>query len=141
MSDYAKPLPHITPLTQPFWDAARAGRLMVQRCDRCGHTRFPPSKICDCCLSDETTWVEVGHQGTVWSVCEFHRAYFRGFEADLPYNVALVRLDDGPRLYTNLVSVHDHEIEIGMRVQAVFEPVTDTVTLVKFRPLYRPSDV
>ena len=140
MSEYAKPLPHVTPLTQPFWEAAKAGRLVVQQCGACGQRRFPPSKICDSCLSDAATWVDVSGQGTVWSVCEFHRAYFKSFAAELPYNVALVRLDEGPRLYTNIVGIPYEAIKIGMRVNAVFEPVTDDVTLVKFGPKPEEAD-
>jgi uncharacterized protein len=132
MSEYTKPLPLITPLTQPFWDAARAGRLDVQYCSACGHHRFPPSKVCENCLSEDSRWVSVSGRGTVWSVCEFHRPYFEGF--DLPYNVALVRLDEGPRMYTNIIEVPYDRIEIGMRVEAVFEKATETVTLLKFRP-------
>jgi uncharacterized protein len=135
MTDYAKPLPHIAPLAQPFWDATRSDRLEVQRCKTCGHMRFPPSKFCDECLGEEAEWERVSGQGTVWSVCEFHRVYFKGFEAEIPYNVALVRLDEGPRMYTNLVGIAYENIEIGMRVEAVFEAVTDSVTLLKFRPV------
>lgn len=134
MSTYTKPLPHVTTLTQPFWDAARAGRLEVQKCGSCGRLRFPPAKICDECMSEETSWVQVSGRGTVWSVCEFHRSYFKGFAAEMPYNVALVCLDEGPRMYSNLVGIPYDRTEIGMRVEAAFEPVTDTVTLVKFRP-------
>ncbi len=135
MSAYAKPLPHVTPLTQPFWDGARAGRLLVQRCGQCGTFRFPPARICHACLSEEVAWVPVSGRGTVWSMCEFHRSYFKGFEADLPYNVVLVRLEEGPRLYSNLVGLPYERITIGMRVQAVFEPVTEEVTLLKFEAI------
>jgi hypothetical protein len=81
--------------------------------------------------------VTVSGNGTVWSFCEFHRQYFDGF--DVPYNVALVRLDEGPRMYTNLVGVATEDIRCGMRVKAVFEPVDDKVTLVKFTPVPGPS--
>jgi len=135
VSAYAKPLPHVTPLTQPFWDGARAGRLLVQRCGQCGTFRFPPARICHACLSEEVAWVPVSGRGTVWSMCEFHRSYFKGFEADLPYNVVLVRLEEGPRLYSNLVGLPYERITIGMRVQAVFEPVTEEVTLLKFEAI------
>jgi len=129
---YAKPLPQITAGTKPFWEATRAGRLTVQRCAACGKMRFPAASICDDCLSAEAAWVEVSGLGTVWSFCEFHRLYFKGFEPDLPYNVALVRLDEGPRMYTNIVGVPILDIKVDMRVKAVFEPVSDEVTLVKF---------
>ena len=132
MSGPARPLPVVTELTRPFWDAARAGRLAVQKCQECGKLRFPASPLCDACLATSTAWVEVSGRGTVWSACEFHRSYFPGF--DVPYAVALVRLDEGVRMYTNLVGVDYAGIEPGMRVQAVFDPVTDDVTLIKFRP-------
>ena len=105
MTDYLKPLPIVSPLTQPFWDGARSGRLVVQKCGDCGKHRFPASTICDACLSEQAAWVEVSGQATVWSVCEFHRVYFKGFANEIPYNVALVRLDEGPRMYTNLVGI------------------------------------
>ncbi len=134
MTEYAKPLPVITELTAPFWEAARAGRLEVQRCDACGTLRFPPARVCDACLSEQTSWVPVSGRATVWSVCEFHRLYFKGFEPELPYNVALVCLEEGPRMYTNLVGIDYDQIQIGMPVQVAFEPVTDAVSLIKFRP-------
>jgi uncharacterized OB-fold protein len=83
--------------------------------------------------------VNVSGQGTVWSICEFHKAYFKSFEPALPYNVALVRLDEGPRMYTNLLGIPYASIKIGMRVEAVFEQVTADVALVKFRPMPEAS--
>ena len=125
MSEYAKPLPVVTPQTQPFWDATRVGELRVQRCGQCGQLRFPPASICDECLSAEVSWFPVSGRGTVWSMCEFHRVYFKGFADEMPYNVVLVRLDEGPRMYSNIVGVAYADIEVGMRVQAVFDAVTD----------------
>lgn len=127
---YQKPLPFVTPMTEPFWAGTRAGRVSVQRCVGCGHLRFPPSGVCDECLGEATEWVTLSGKGTVWSVCEFHRQYFKGFET--PYNVALVRLDEGPRMYTNIVGTAYEDILPGMRVRAVFDAVTDAVTLLKF---------
>ena len=134
MTDYLKPLPIVSPLTQPFWDGARSGRLVVQKCGDCGKHRFPASTICDACLSEQAAWVEVSGKATVWSVCEFHRVYFKGFANEIPYNVALVRLDEGPRMYTNLVGISYGQVEIDMRVEAVFEPASAAITLVKFGP-------
>ena len=135
MSDAAKPLPNVTDLNRPFWAGARDGKLPVQRCGACARFRFPPARTCEACLSDAVDWVPVSGRGTVWSVCEFHRPYLKGFAAGLPYNVALVTLDEGPRLYTNIVGAPYASIEIGMTVQAVFEPVTADAALVKFRPV------
>ena len=135
MSDAGKPLPTVTELNRPFWTGTREGLLRVQRCATCSHLRHPPAPMCDACLGEETEWVLLSGQGTVWSVCEFHRPYLRGFAAELPYNVALVTLDEGPRVYTNIVGRPYAEITIGMRVEAVFEPVAPDVSLVKFRPV------
>jgi uncharacterized OB-fold protein len=127
---YAKPLPRIDERNRPHWDGNVRGELRVQRCDDCGTTRFPASRWCPHCLSEKTSWVTTTGKGEIWSWCVFHRAYFKGFE--LPYAVALVQLDEGPRLYTNLVSVALDKIRIGMRVRAVFEKATETVALAKF---------
>jgi uncharacterized OB-fold protein len=130
---YTKPLPRIDERNKPHWDGNAAGELRVQRCDDCSTLRFPASRWCPNCLSEKASWHKVSGKGTVWSWCVFHRAYFKGFEPDLPYAVALIELDEGPKIYSNLVDVTRDKIRIGMRVRAVFEKATDDVTLVKFR--------
>ena len=131
MSDYAKPLPKIDPLNQPFWDHARDEKLAVQRCDSCGDVHFPPSPVCPNCLSEDQSWQVVSGRGTLESWVEFHRAYWDGFKDELPYGVCLVRLAEGPLLVSNLVG-GDAGARLGAPVQVVFEKVTDTVTLPKF---------
>ncbi len=130
---YTKPLPRIDERNRPHWEGNREGVLRVQRCDDCGTPRFPASRFCPHCLSESTSWVATEGRGAVWSWCVFHRAYFKGFEPELPYAVVLVQLDEGIRLYSNLVDVPRDRIRIGMRVRAVFDAVTDDVTLVKFQ--------
>lgn len=127
---YAKPLPDITPLTAGFWEHARNGKLAVQVCKNCGDVHFPASPVCPACLSDDQEWRPVSGRGTLESWVEFHRAYWPGFQGDLPYRVCLVRLDEGPLLLSNLVG---EDGAIGDVVHAVFEPVTDEVTLPKFK--------
>jgi len=129
---YTKPVPNIDDNNRPHWEGAREGKLNVQRCLSCGTHRYPPARWCFHCLSEETEWVTVSGKGTIWSWCVFHKAYFKGFEADIPYPVVLVELDEGPRLYSNLVGIPKEDIRIGMRVRAVFEPATPELTLVKF---------
>jgi len=134
MTAYAKLLPTIDDLNRPYWEGARVGELRMQRCRGCGALRFPPSRLCAECLSEESAWVVLSGKGTVWSYCVFHRAYFAGFEAELPYNVVLVQLAEGPKLYSNLVGVPNERVRVGMPVRVRFERVTDEVTLVKFEP-------
>jgi uncharacterized OB-fold protein len=134
MSDYTKPLPTIDALNAEYWAGTRLGELRVQKCLDCGALAFPPSRHCSACLSERREWVRMSGRGTVWSFGVFHRMYFPSFAPELPYTVVLVQLDEGPKLYSNLVGVRPEDIRIGMPVRAVFEPVTDAVTLVKFEP-------
>lgn len=135
MSAYLKPLPQIDDFNKPYWEAAKAGRLVVQKCLSCGEYRFPQARYCHACLSENSEWRDVSGRGTIWSYCIFHRAYFKGFEGELPYNVILVRLDEGPKMYSNLLGLPNEQIRIGMAVEACYVTVTDNVSLVKFRPV------
>jgi uncharacterized OB-fold protein len=136
MNAYTKPLPVITEQSKPFWDAAKAGQLLLPRCDHCGtfHTYFEP--WCSHCGGEGVHWEALKGHGKIWANCRFNRVYFPGFEAELPYNVAIVELDEGPRLVTNIIGLATgalSEFPIGMEVDAVFDAVTDEVTLVKFQ--------
>lgn len=134
MTQYLKPLPTITPLNQPYWDALWRHELRMQRCDGCGHVFYPPAPLCPRCWSRKLTWTTLGGRGRVSSWVVFHQAYFKGFEGEIPYNVAEVELDEGPRLMTNLVSVANENIRAGMPVEVVYDDVTEELTLARFRP-------
>ena len=132
---YTKPLPAISSLSQPYWDGLRRHELRLQRCDACATTWYPPAPLCPRCWSRKFTWSKLSGRGRVNSWVVFHQAYFRGFESEVPYNVAEVELDEGPRLLTNLVGVANADIHAGMPVEIVFEEATGEVTLAKFRPV------
>lgn len=129
----AKPLPRIDGPERPFWEGLRQREVRVQRCDA-GHYRFPASRFCPACHSAAFTWEAVAAEGEVESFCVFHKPYFPGFAAEVPYAVVQVRLSSGVRFFSNLVDVPREDIRIGMAVVAVFEDVSDEVTLLKFRP-------
>jgi uncharacterized protein len=138
MSGYAKPLPPINEQSQPFWEATREDRLQLPRCNHCGtfHTYFEP--WCSHCGQEGVHWEQLSGRGRIWANCRFHRVYFPGFAPEMPYNVAMVELEEGPRIMTNIVGLPTgalEEMPIGMAVEAVFESVTAEVTLVKFRPV------
>lgn len=139
MTDYAKPLPRIRPETAPFWEGCKNRELRVQRCSSCGAYRFPPQVMCRHCNSIESHWEKVGGKGTVYSFTIPSRTSpgelpAKGFE--YPFAVVLVELADagGVRIPGNLVDCPLEEIKIGMQVEVLFDDVTDTVTLPKFRP-------
>ncbi len=130
-----RPLPRPTEDSAPYWEAAQKGELRMQRCGECGHVRFPPALLCACCLSENAEWVRLSGRGTVYSWIVVHQSQHPAFNADTPYNVTIVELDEGPRLHTNLVDCPSDQIYIGMRVEVVFDKINDEVTLPKFRPV------
>lgn len=128
---YNKPLPKIDALNRPFWEAAREGRLVVQTCSRSGDMHMPPTPVCPACLSDEQEWRPATGRGSLESWIAFHRAYWDGFKDELPYNVCLVRLEEGPLLVSNLVGSVEGA-KLGAPLQVVFSLVTDEVNLPVF---------
>ena len=98
------PLPEPTPLSQPYWDALKAGRLTFQRCRTCSHAWLPPRAECPQCLAAEWDWTTASGNGRVISWVIYRHAYHAAFRDRLPYNVTLVELDEGPRLITNIVN-------------------------------------
>jgi uncharacterized OB-fold protein len=134
MTQYAKPVPAITPEMRPFFEAAKRHELWVQRCAACGARRFPARAICTECLSTRAEWEQVSGRGEVFSFNVMHQVYHPGFATEVPYAVVLVKLAEGPKMVSNLVGVPPHEVRIGMPVQAVFEDITDEVTIPKFAP-------
>ncbi|HEY4067887.1 MAG TPA: OB-fold domain-containing protein [Burkholderiaceae bacterium] len=130
---YLKPLPKLNDENRPFWDGARAARLCMQRCGECRHIRFPISHVCPQCLSYDFDWADLSGRGSVFAYIVYHQLYNKAFAADLPYNVALVQLDEGPRMYSNVVGCRNDEVKVGDRLEVVFDPVTPEITIPKFR--------
>jgi len=129
----ARPLPEITPLTEPFWSAARDGRLVVQRCDGCAAYRFPPQVACGHCGSRRATWTQVSGRATLWSWTVGYPPLLPYFAERAPWPVAVVQLEEGPRMAASLVDVTVEEYEIGTALEAAFERIDAEVTLVVFR--------
>jgi len=129
-----KPLPGITEDGAPFWAGCREHRLLAQRCVTCGHVRFPPSVLCPKCLGEQTEWVALSGRGQVYSFIIVHRPQHPAFLTDVPYNVAIVELQEGIRMHTNIVECPNEDLRIGLPVEVVFQKVDDEVTLPKFRP-------
>lgn len=134
MSKHAKPLPHPTEVTRPFWDAAKRHELQVQRCAACGTYVFYPREACAACLSTDLDWVRVSGRGTLYSYTIAEAPTHPGFVDEAPYVIAIVELAEGPRITTNIVGCPPGDVTIGMPVTAAFEDVNDEIALVKFRP-------
>ena len=134
-SVYKKPLPRPNRISGPYWEGAKAHELRLVRCRACDHKFLPAADRCPHCLSKDLEWVKASGRGKVWSWVVFHQRYFASFEADIPYNVAYVELEEGPRLMTNLVECDPDLIRCDMPVEVVFDDVTPEITLPKFRPV------
>jgi uncharacterized OB-fold protein len=127
-----KPLPHPSPESLPFWEGAAANKLMLPRCNACGQFWFPPSQRCRHCLSADFAWHESRGEGRIYSFVVYHRVYHPGFENDVPYVVAVIELDEGPRLLSNIVGASWEDIRCDMRVRVVFEDAGSGITIPKF---------
>ena len=133
-SDYNKPLPVPSPVTEEFWRAARRHELVLQRCQACERYIYYPRALCPYCLSDDLCWTRVSGRGTVYSFTVARRPTASIFADWVPYVIAVVELEEGPRMTTNIVGCAPEDVRIGMAVEAAFEDVTEEITLVKFRP-------
>jgi uncharacterized OB-fold protein len=134
MIEYTKPLPNITDRNRPFWDAARQGELRMQRCLACGHVRYPIGPVCTVCLSEDSEWARLSGRGTVFATLVYHQVYNPAYADDVPYNVSMIQLDEGPRLFSNVVGVPPDQVKVGDAVEVVFDAVTDEVSIPRFRP-------
>lgn len=133
---FDKPLPTITHLTEPFWNAAKQGRFVLQRCGKCGTHNFYPKPWCIECGSRDLTWADAQARGTLYSYTVSHvvAMNYRGWEQDLPVLMGLIDLADGPRMYAQITGCAPEDLRIGMAVEAYFEPFGDDLAIPKFRP-------
>lgn len=129
-----KPLPQPTPVTQPFWDGLAEGRIRIQRCLDCGGWVFYPRSHCNHCLSDRLEWRDVSGDATLYSFTITRQPTAPFFADEMPQRLAVVELAEGVRVTSTLVNVADGDIRVGMRLQPVFDRVSDAVTLLRFQP-------
>ncbi|MCC7273772.1 MAG: OB-fold domain-containing protein [Alphaproteobacteria bacterium] len=135
MTAYGKPLPVPDADSRHFWAGCRSHRLLLQRCRSCGTHRFPAGALCPACRSREADWIESRGRGTVFSWITVRHPVPRDvYAADVPYVVALVDLEEGVRMATNIVGCAPEEVTAGMPVEVAFEDVTAEISLPRFRP-------
>jgi uncharacterized OB-fold protein len=121
MEQTALPLPVANADSKPYWDAARERRLVIRKCNSCGQLHFMPRHLCPACWSDQLEWVDATGAGSVHSFTIIRRASDPAFAPLVPYAVALIDLDEGPRMMANIVGANALEVAIGDRVQVSFE--------------------
>jgi uncharacterized OB-fold protein len=135
---YHRPLPGMSEANHAFWRAAVTSRLVLPHCQQCGNIWFPPSGRCPGCLSVDLDYRQVTGRGRLWSWIIMHRRYFEEFEP--PYLVAFVELEEGPMLISTIVGAEPDQLRCDMMLEAVFEPATTEMSILKFRPVSEASN-
>ncbi len=135
MNEVRRLTPQPSPETQRYWDGCKRHELWLPYCKQCDQHFFYPRAFCPRCFSWEIEWRQASGRGTVYTFAIQYRAYAPGFEP--PYVTAIIQLDEGPRLLTNLVDIEPdaEKIRCDMPVEVTFEDVTDEISLPKFRPV------
>ena len=132
--EYELPVPIADEVSEPFYAGAKEGRLMLVRCSQCARYRLPGRERCADCWSTDSEWVQASGRGKLYSFGVMHQQYHAAFADVIPYNYAMVELEEGPRLVTNVVDCPNDDLRIDMPVEAFFDAVSDETTLIRFRP-------
>jgi uncharacterized OB-fold protein len=135
LADYRKPIPQPTPETQPFWEGTKAGELRLQRCQSCSHVYFPPRPFCPECASRSVEWFRASGKGKLHSYVINHRPA-PGFEAEAPYAIAVVMLDEGVKMMTNLRNVEQtpEALQLDMPLEVTFEQASEEIAIPYWKP-------
>ena len=132
--EYKLPIPVADEESGPFFEGAKQRKLMILRCTRCGTWRLPGRERCVDCWSTESEWAQASGRGKLYTFGIMHQQYHPAFADVVPYNYAIVELEEGPRLVSNIVGCPNEELRVDMPVEAVYDDVSEETTLVRFRP-------
>lgn len=134
-NELEKPLPAPDEETKPFWDYCKQRLLCMQKCVDCGHIRYPPSLLCPKCHSKDTEWTVLTGKGKVYTYVVFHFVYHPAFAKEIPYTVASIELNEGPRIVSRLADIKPEDVEIDMPVKVAWEKMSDDFTIPVFKPV------
>ena len=126
-----------SPLTQPFWDAAARHVLVRQQCNSCDTSFFTPQIACPKCHSEDWQWATSSGRGTIYSVTRVYKAPVPDFP--VPYALAIVSLDEGWTMLSNVVNWPVEKVAIGMRVKLVFQRTWEGLEVPEFEPDATPA--
>ena len=132
-----RPLPQpITPEAKPYWQGLREQKLMLPRCRACGRAHFYPRVICPHCHGADLEWIQASGRGRLYSFEIGHQAFNKAFKVKPPFVLAMIELEEGPRMMSNLIGIEPDpkKIRCDMPVEVVFEKLTEEITLPLFRP-------
>jgi uncharacterized OB-fold protein len=130
----SKPIPPVEPWTAPFWEGTRAGKLLIQHCQACARNIFYPRLYCPFCLSDQLDWIEGSGRGIIYTFSVVENNAPSAFAPDMPYVIAIVRLEEGVQMMTNIVGCDPAQVRCDLPVRVVFERLDERISLPKFTP-------
>ena len=134
MTDQARPLPIITDDNREYWKYCKQHELRMQQCRDCGYIRFPPGIICPKCHSMVAEWARLSGRGKIYSFVVYRVSYHPSYANNIPYDVAVIQLDEGPRMESNVTGGKMEDLKVGIPVEVYFDDVTPEVSLPRFRP-------
>ena len=134
MAEYKKPLPYVDEDNAQYWEYCKQHELRMQKCNQCGHVRFPCEIICPQCHSMDYEWARMSGKGTIYSWVVFQRCYHEAYKDDIPYAVGIIKLAEGPKMESNIIGIKPEDIKMGMPVELYFDDVTPGWALPKFKP-------
>ncbi len=142
VSNRAKSLPQPTPETAPYWEGCKQHELRIQFCTECQKHFFYPRAFCPTCLSDALEWRKVSGKGKLLTYVISARPA-PGFENETPYAIAVVELDEGPHMMTNIVNteITPENLPAGLPVEVVFTDVDENISIPKFQPATKTGGV
>jgi uncharacterized OB-fold protein len=127
-------LPTIEAESRPYWDAAAKGRLLIRSCRDCGDVHHYPRPFCPNCWSESVDWMETSGRGTLYTWSTVFMNGVPPFSERLPYVAAVVDLEEGPRIMTNIIGCEPDVLSIGMSLTVDFQTLTDEIQAPVFRP-------
>jgi uncharacterized protein len=138
-TDYTRPIPMGDEESREFFDGARRHELMLMRCRNCRAWRLPSRPRCPDCWSTDTAWEKASGRGKLYSFGIMHQKLHPQFSDDVPYHFAIVELEEGPRLISDVVGIDDAGLRVDMPLRAVFQDVADDATVIRFEPAEAPA--
>lgn len=134
--DYKLPVPQPNLDDRVFWEGAKQHKLLLQKCKNCKTLRTYAGKpMCPVCHSFDSEPVEASGKGELWSFTVAHHAFGPVWQGVTPYIIGVVKLEEGPRLVTNIMKAKAEDLYIGMPLEVIFDDVTTEFTLPKFHPV------
>ena len=130
-----RPRPMNETLSKPFWEATKRHELVLPRCRTCSKIFFYPREQCPNCYSSDLDWTQVSGKGRLYTFTVVHQTAHPAFQPEAPHIYAIVQLNEGPRMPSNLIGCDIEDARIDMAVEAVFDDASDDYTLVKFKPV------